>query len=118
MVEKVKAAASVAVDWQGYFYSIRQSCPWSWAAWQQGKIAIQKWRSQVIDLEPYSARLYIVDLTPRRLKKLCKRLDQDPKCEWLWSHPRYGGDSTPVPVLIQQNRLQLNAIRDRLRSVD
>jgi len=117
VVVKKAAAASVEVNWDEYFYSIRKSCPWSYAAWQQGKIAIQKWRRQVIDLEPYRARVYIVDLNPRRLKKLSQKLDQDPKYEWLWSHPRYGGESTPLPVLIQQDRAELKAIRNRLRSM-
>ena len=29
--------------------------------------------------------------------------DERPTEEWLYSHPRYGGHSTPVPVLIQQD---------------
>jgi hypothetical protein len=119
VVEKRQAAAvSAEVDWGEYFHSIRKACPWSLAAWNKGLISITKWRRQVIDLEPYSARLYIVDLNPRRLKKLCQQLDQDLKYEWLWSHPRYSTNSTPLPVLIQQDRAELNAIRDRLRSVD
>lgn len=105
-------AASVEVDWAEYFQSIRRVCPWSFSAWQQGLIKIEKWRNRVIDLEPYAARVYVVEkLNPRRLKKLCQRLDQDPDCEWLWSHPRYSGNSAPVPILIQQSRKELNAIR-------
>ncbi len=115
MVEKRQAAAvSAEAKWADYFYSIRKECPWSYAAWQKGKICIQKWRSQVVDLEPYHARVYIVDLTPRRLKKLCKRLDSDAEYEWLWSHPRYKNNSTPAPVLIQQDRRTLNDIRATL----
>jgi hypothetical protein len=108
------AAVSAEVDWGEYFHSIRSTCPWSWAAWQKGLISIQKWRKQVVDLEPYHARVYVLDLNPRRLKKLCQRLDKDLECEWLWSHPRYKLNSTPVPVLIQQHRAKLNEIRKAL----
>jgi hypothetical protein len=38
---------------------------------------------------------------------------QDPVHEWLFSYPGYGLYATPVPVLIQQNRQQLNQIRDK-----
>jgi hypothetical protein len=111
------AAASAEVNWAKYFYSIRTVCPWSYSAWQRGLISIEVWRNRVIDLDPYQARVYVVkNLNPRRLKKLCKKLDQDPCYEWLWSHPRYGVDSTAIPVLIQQSRQQLNDIRQRLRS--
>ena len=114
MVEK-KAAANVAVDWAEYFQSIRTSCPWSLAAWRKQQISIEQWRGQPLPLEPFLARVYIVDLNPRRLKKLCARLDRESEQEeWLWSHPRYGGDSTPMPVLIQQNRTTLENIRKTL----
>ena len=29
--------------------------------------------------------------------------DTRPEEEWLFSHPMYGGHSTPVPILIQQD---------------
>ena len=111
------AAVSVEVNWQEYFKGIRSVCPWSWAAWQRGLISIEVWRNQPLDLDQFQARVYVVkNLNPRRLKKLCKKLDEDLVYEWLWSHPRYGTDSTPVPVLIQQSRQQLNDIRQRVRS--
>jgi hypothetical protein len=37
-----------------------------------------------------------------------------PKSEWLWSHPAEGGESTPVPCLIQQDALQLNTLREKI----
>jgi hypothetical protein len=117
-VEKVKAAAvSAEVDWLSYFESIQQECPWSLKAWKQGKICIAKWKGTALPLDAYSARMYLMELNPRRLKKLCKKLDiEDKDCEWLWSHPSYGNNSTPVPVLIQQNRKQLNDIRSSMGS--
>lgn len=112
MVEKKAAVASAEVDWAGYFHSIQPVCPWSWGAWLQGKISIAKWQGQIIDLGSYSARVYTVNLNPRRLKKLCKQLDAaDQTNEWLWSHPRYQNNSAPRPILIQQDRQKLNQIR-------
>lgn len=117
MVERKKAAASVAVNWAEYFQSIKESCPWSLAAWRRNQISVQRWQGEPLPLEPFLARVYIVDLNPRRLKKLCARLDRESsQDEWLWSHPRYGGDSTPVPVLIQQNRNKLENIRKTLEN--
>lgn len=33
--------------------------------------------------------------------------------QWLWSHPDQGGHSTPVPVLIQQERALLEGLRKK-----
>lgn len=102
-----------SVDWNIYFDHIKTQCPWSWAAWQQGKIDIVKYKKTQKPLDGYQARIYIVELSRRRLKKLCKKLDQGDS-EWLWSEPGYGPWATPVPCLIQQNRAQLTAIRKKL----
>ena len=34
--------------------------------------------------------------------------------QWLWSHPEQGGASTPVPVLIQQERALLDGLRKKI----
>tara|TARA_R110001606_G_scaffold315890_1_gene462686 strand:- start:299 stop:589 length:291 start_codon:yes stop_codon:yes gene_type:complete len=41
-----------------------------------------------------------------------------PDSEWLWSHPEQGGESTPVPCLIQQDAHQLNTIREKIGYVE
>lgn len=102
------------VNWQEYFYLIRQQCPWSWAAWQRSEIDIQRWQGKPQELGNYQARIYIVDLTRRRLKKLAEKLDLDPVSEWLWSEPNYGPWATPIPVLIQQDRARLEEIRQEI----
>ena len=49
------------------------------------------------------------------LRNKCDELNASQEySEWLWSHPSEGGDSTPSPVLIQQNRAKLNTIRDNI----
>jgi hypothetical protein len=111
-VEAVVKAADV--DWSEYFLKIKSQCPWSQPAWSKGKIDIARWSGKVVDLGVYSARVYTVkNKNRRRLKKLCKQLDQG-VCEWLWSYPGYGAYATPVAVLIQQNRAELDAIRKHL----
>ena len=37
-----------------------------------------------------------------------------PESEWLWSHPTEGGESTPIPCLIQQDAHLLNTIREKI----
>jgi hypothetical protein len=106
----------VGVNWEEYFYNIRQQCPWSWAAWQRNEIDITRWQGTVIELGNYQARIYTVNLNRRRLKKLAKLLDNDIICEWLWSEPNYGPWATPVSVLIQQDRNKLNQIRKQLNN--
>lgn len=109
----VKAAA---VDWNQYFLSINKQCPWSIVAWVKGKIDIKPWHGSedIPTLGDFRARMYTVkNLNKRRLKKLCKTLDHG-DCEWLWSFPGHGPYSTPIAVLIQQSRKELNDIRARL----
>ena len=105
--------AAEAVDWTAYFDHIKGQCPWSWGAWRKNQIWIGTRGDLVQPLESYQARMYVIkNITPRRLKKLANRLDSiDSEHEWLWSHPRYKKYSTPVPVLIQQNRQYLNQLR-------
>jgi hypothetical protein len=83
-------------------------------------IDIQHWHSQAKDLEHYEARIYVAtNYKPRQLKKLSNRLNKEyVEYEFLWSHPKYGYNSTPVPVLIQQDRLKLETIRKNLKNND
>ena len=101
-----------SVDWGLYFLKIKAVCPWSYAAWQRGQIDIVYTRT-IKPLGDYAARVYAIDLTKRRLKKLAKLRDHGLD-EWLWSHPEYGVYATPVPCLIQQDRAKLNSIRKQL----
>ena len=112
-----KARSHQSVDWADYFYKIRQQCPWSYAAWQRGQIDITKYRGQIEDLGIYQARIYLMPLNKRRLKKLAKSLDQD-KDEILWSHPSYGPWATPVACLIQQDRKRLTELRAEIKHGD
>jgi len=115
---KKAVEADVAVDWGAYFESIKGVCPWSWSAWQTGAIEISHWHSQVKELKNYKARLYIAPKhKPRQLKKICSRLNLTRTHEeWLWSHPSFAHNSTPVPVFIQQDRQLLEKARNNLKN--
>lgn len=107
--------AAEDVDWFSYFESIKSVCPWSRGAWQKNQIDIQYWNRTVLPLAEYRARVYIYHTSPRLLKKITGQLNEKySQEEWLWSHPRYKQYSTPVGVLIQQDRTQLETIRKNL----
>ena len=112
-----KARSHQSVNWLEYFESIQQECPWSLRAYKSGAISIEHW-SDTDTLEPlgkYQARMYIVDLPDNIVEAMATELDcNDQDCEWLFSYPGYGEFATPVKVLIQQNRKQLNDLRSRL----
>ena len=109
MVKVVVKAADA--NWESYFLKIKSQCPWSWTAWQKNNIDIVKWQGKIIDLGSFDARIYLTkSLNPRRLKKLCRDLDQG-VYEWLWSYPGYGPFATPMFCLIQQDRARLEQIR-------
>jgi hypothetical protein len=103
-----------SVNWDNYFFKIKEVCPWSLVAWHKGKIDIVQTK-EILPLGDYRARIYVFDLTRRRLKKLCKQRDQG-EYEWLWSHPAYGKNGTPFACLIQQNRQELNQIRSKINA--
>jgi hypothetical protein len=112
-----KARSHQSVNWLEYFESIQKECPWSLRAYKSGAISIEHW-SDTDKLEPlgkYQARMYIVDLPDNIVEAMATELDcDDQECEWLFSYPGYGEFATPVKVLIQQNRKQLNDLRTRL----
>lgn len=105
---------AVDVNWYDYFKSIRQECPWSYAAYLKGQIDIREYEGVRLPLGNYSARMYIVNAPDATVVALADGLDyDDPECEWLYSYPGYGEFATPVSVLIQQNRKQLNDLRQQ-----
>ena len=104
-VKKAVKKAAVEVNWTEYFTSIKSVCPWSRAYWSKQKIDIVDWTGTVYPLQGFVARVYKApQLTARQLyntmRKFNKLYDDE---EWLYSHPGYGGHSTPIPVLIQQD---------------
>ncbi len=110
-----KAKSHQSVNWLEYFESIREQCPWSYAAYLKGKIDIQPYEGVRLPLGDYSARMYIVNAPDATVSAIADGLDyEDKEYEWLYSYPGYGDYATPVSVIIQQWRAELNAIRNRL----
>ena len=74
------------------------------------------WSNQITPLNEFVARVYIChDLSEDHLIDIMNRNNEDRDDEeWLYSHPKHGGYSTPVPVLIQQDYELLNSIRKKL----
>lgn len=114
---KVKVAKEDK-DWVAYFTRIRKVCPWSYKL--MDKILI--WENHencvntTINIFPktkFEAFVYTMrEKTPKQLQKLCDVLNSTyTHSEFLWSHPEEGGDSTHLPVLIQQDRTKLEELR-------
>jgi len=100
-------------NWDEYFSSIREQCPWSYSAWLRGQIDIVQWDGAVLPLGNYQARMYTVDASNQIVEKMAEELDEG-EYEWLFSYPDYGEYATPQPVLIQQDRATLAKLREKV----
>ena len=110
-----KAKSHQSVNWYDYFKSIREECPWSYAAYLKGKIDIVEYEGVRLPLGDYSARMYLIRAPDSTVTAIANGLDyDDQECEWLYSYPGYGDYATPVSVLIQQNRKELTNLRSQL----
>ncbi len=111
--------------WFNYFRNIQHVCPWSYKSYCEGKIRIVPYDEDILKLtelnwsiEPWDAVVYVVDtdLTLDAIDNIvAHRNDSQEKCEYLWSHPTFtkgGGNQTPWPVIIQQDRAQLMELRN------
>jgi hypothetical protein len=105
-----------SVDWGKYFDSIKEQCPWSLSAWLKNQIDVVDWEGSVIPLSPFQARIYTVG-SDTEAETLANELDVG-EDEWLFSYSEYGEFGTPIPVIIQQNRKQLNYLRSKLDEKD
>ena len=109
-----KARNHQSVNWYDYFKSIREQCPWSYAAYLKGLIDIVEYQGVKIPLGDYSARMYIISAPDATVVSIAEGLDHDDQeYEWLYSYPGYGDYATPVSVIIQQNRKQLQELREK-----
>ena len=106
----VKAAD---VNWYQYFKSIRVECPWSYQAFVKGQIHIVEYTGKILPLGDYQARVYLVNAPEETVEALAAGLDHG-EDEWLFSYPGYGPYAAPMPILIQQNREKLRALRENL----
>lgn len=102
-----------AVDWQQYFLGIAKQCPWSMSAFKNNQIDIVPWAGKILPLGHYRARIYMIDAEYDVLESLTESLDHS-EYEWFYSYPGYGPYATPQSVIIQQNRSELEFLRNKL----
>jgi hypothetical protein len=115
-VVEAKARSHQSVDWYAYFKSIREQCPWSYAAYLKGQINIVEYTGVKLPIGDYAARMYILSAPDATVASIASAMDYaDTECEWLYSYPGYGEFATPVCVLIQQPRKVLDELRQKLR---
>lgn len=111
-MEEEKARSHLSVDWYAYFKSIREECPWSYAAYLKGEIDICSYEGKVKPLGRFQARVYIVNAPNETVEALAAGLDHG-EDQWLFSYPGYGPYAAPVSILIQQNRQMLEDLRKK-----
>lgn len=109
------------VNWEEYFESIKEVCMWSVGAFKRGELLIVKWKSRCDPVDIPRGKQAVIHLAryhnPRQLKKMCDRFNtQRQHEEWLWSHPQFGYNSTPVACFIQQDRKTLENARNLVKN--
>ena len=122
MDRAAEAAQDSSVDWPAYFDTILTVCPWAKAYYNAGKIDFAEWQGPeaITPLGDYVARIWThtdpaFTPTDTYLQQLGDRMNASREGEeWLWSNPM-NGNSTPVPVLIQQCATTLNRARSNNR---
>ena len=128
--EKEKALKEDNIDWQGYYASIKSVCPWSYKAFMNDNILVIEYGANTFKTwsclftgTKYEAFVFkMPQITAEELHTLCdhynETLGDKYKSEFLWSHNEEGGDSTPVPVIIQQDKAQLETLRESMGYVE
>ena len=104
------------VSWKAYFERISDACPWSLEAYNNDEIQFFQEINTIRSLENNKANLYILsNFSIDDIYELAEQLDElYEEYEFLWSHPDYtkgGNRATPVPVIIQQDKAQLEYLR-------
>jgi len=122
----VAKAKAEEVNWQNYFERIRPVCPWSYSAFMREGIHIFEYQPNLFnvwrqtfhtrrqnDKPQPEAYVYTAEgYDSEYLENLTEQYNAlDDGCEYLWSHPSHEGDSTPIPVIIQQDRDTLTDLR-------
>lgn len=111
------------VNWASYFAKIKGVCPWSYRAHMNDNILFVPYSDNTLNTwanifysSNHEAFVYkCPEKTSDWLNNKCDELNAvHCKSEWLWSHPVEGGDSTPIPVLIQQDRQTLEILREKI----
>ncbi len=120
--KRKRKKAQEEVNWAKYFAKIRGVCPWSYQAYMSDKILVVDYSdtdfktfAKLFGHTEHEAFVYkCLGRSSEWLNKKCDHLNVLLNhCEWLWSHPEHEGDSTPIPVIIQQDKENLEKLREK-----
>ena len=106
-----------SVDWKTYFEKISDVCPWSLEAYNNDEIQFFEDDLAIRGLGNSKANIYIFTegYSDDDLYEITEELNNMyAGYEFLWSHPEYtkgGNRATPIPVIIQQDKAQLEYLR-------
>ena len=120
----MEAKVDVEVSWAtNYFAKIRGVCPWAYKAHMKDNILFIEGGSDkcfgtyanIYKATTKEAFVFIMNKTSEELDEICQKYEKIYKhVEWLWSHPDEGGDSTPVGVIIIQDKARLQTLREKV----
>lgn len=132
-MEKEKAVPLKEVNWLEYYKGIRSVCPWSYRSYVMGGIITIPYNGSTFDTYATSFEVcesregvktdcfvYVCDnKSPEWLETKVQELqsvDKYKESEWLYSTPDDDdeGNATPVPVIIQQRKAQLQQLREQV----
>jgi hypothetical protein len=113
------------IDWAKYFESIQKVCPWSLESFEKGRIDFVPYTWEGLNARDVSwprltqrefdAVVYLMAPDdPMELDLICEQMESSPYCVYFWSHPDYtkgGFNQTPIPIIIQQDRMNLLKVR-------
>jgi hypothetical protein len=113
------------IDWHEYFESIQSVCPWSLEAFEKGRVDFVPFTWDGLTARDatwpkltspdFDAVVYLG--APDDIEELdfiCEQMEHSPYCIYFWSHPEYtkgGHNQAPVPIIIQQDRPNLDKAR-------
>ena len=110
------------VDWEQYFQSISDVCPWSLEAYHNNQIKFARYSDTNVFFhdETWNTRshmaivYYDVSADVDDLIWTVDQFDQLPNTICFWSHPDHTkgkNKQCTIPIIIQQGRATLEAIR-------
>ena len=113
------------IDWGEYFESIQSVCPWSLDAWQKDRIDFVPFSWDGLKARDatwhrytgpnFDAVVYVgVPDDIDELDYICAYMGHSPHCVYFWSHPEHtkgGHNQAPIPIIIQQDKENLDKVR-------
>lgn len=119
---KIEQPAYMTVDWQQYFTSIQDVCPWSLSAYTNNQIKFSKYADSKVfyhdetweDRHQQAIIYYDVSSDVDDLIWTVDQFDQLPNTICFWSHPDHTkgkNKQCSIPIIIQQGRHNLETIR-------